>query len=215
MFCRNNCGDFTMHSNCEPYTCYINTVSNVSTTTSTVTTADNESNNISFHTNEGEFHTIRYSDDTPLPNVMFNKHFLHNFSIIDGDDIWSDTAESVYSYNGSLSNNIKDLWLISYNISYKTYTDSETPHTLGTNPIKLYVYIDGKRKFCRTYRNNRIKDDIILLVSPGNCLGFQLKPGQTLSQDITKLRFGQFSYIKFSRFNISPNKLDGIINPTS
>ena len=213
MFCKNSCGNFSMQSTCEPYACYIKTVNNI-TNPPTENPVDNQSNNISFHTNEEQFHTIRFQDDTPLPNIMFDKHFLHNFSIIDGDDIWSDTAESVYSYNGSISNNVKDLWMISYNISYKTYSHSENFHTLGDNPVKLYVYIDGKRKFCRTYRNNRVRDDIILLISPGNCVGFQLKPGQTMSKDISKLKFGKFSYIKFSRFNISPDNLAGITNPT-
>ena len=133
---------------------------------------------------------------------------------MDGDDIWSDTIDSVYSYNGTCSENVKDLWMISINISYKTYTESETLHVLGDVPLKLYIYIDGSKKFCRTYRNNRIRDDIILILSPGNCVGFQVKPGSTLSQDITKVRYGKFSYIKFNKFNLEPGELNGITNPT-
>ena len=177
----NNCNNNSNSNNCNN-----NSNSNNCNNKTNDNLVDNESNNISFHTKEQNYYKIRYSDDTPIPYIMFDKHFLCNFSVVDGDDIWSDTLDSVYSYNGTCSENVKDLWMISINISYKTYTESETLHVLGDVPLKLYVYIDGSKKFCRTYRNNRIRDDIILILSPGNCVGFQVKPGSTLSQDITK-----------------------------
>ena len=218
MFCPDTCGDFKIQLNCGQYF-ICNKNANNSTSNQTSCNSNNKSSdnsvctNISFNTNDSMFHQIRFEDDTPPPNLLFDRHFLNDFSVVDGGDVWSDTVESVYSYNGTT--NVKDLWSISYNISYKTYRDTTTPVSLGDNPVKLYVYIDGKKKFCRTYRNNRIKDEIILVVRPTNCIGFQLKCGQSLSKDINMIKIGKFSFFRFERFNINPRELTDITNPTS
>ena len=213
-----DCGDFSISLPCNDV-CPI-TIQSTATTCFKKSNKDNYDNtapnstNISFN-GEDRFHVLRPEDHSPPANTVFDKNFLTHFSVVDGDDVWSETAESVYSYNGSSTRNKKDLWMVTINISYKTYSGTDQWNGMGDNPVKLYLYVDGTKKFCRTYRNNRIRDDIILVVQPTNCVGFQIKPGQTLDYNIDRIKMGKFSYIKFSKFNICPDDLSGITNPSS